>query len=220
MTHRRPRLIIADDHRLLVEGLQQTLGRNYDVVGVAYTGEEALEVAGAIDADCLLLDISLPGRNGLDILPDLLDLRPGLRVVVLTMHADRVLADASLAAGAMGFVPKDAGTDEVQTALGEALKGRRYISPRVPQMSRQLSLDARHLALARLTPRQQEVIRLLGEGLSSAEVGEVLGVSRAAVTGIRTRIREVLGLSNEFELVRFAILVRMATDDTPAASPP
>ncbi len=210
---KRPRLIIADDHRLLVQGLQQMLGRRFEIVGVAYAGEELLDVLRSTPADGLVLDLSLPGRSGIDLLPDIRTIQPELKILVLTMHVDRILAEASLAAGATGFVPKDSGMEEVEQALGEVLAGRRYISPRVPKFTHRVGLDAVHASLARLTPRQQTIVKLLGQGKTSAEIGEQLGLSQNTITFHRGRIRKVLGLSSEWELVRHAILVHLATSE-------
>jgi len=209
----RPRLILADDHRLLVQGLRQMLGTRYHIAGVAYDGESLLELLRTTPADCLLLDLSLPGRSGLEILPEVRALQPGLRVLVLTMHVDRILAEASLASGALGFVPKDAGMEELETALQEVLAGRRYLSPRVPKTSHRMGLDAAHLSLTRLTPRQQEILRLLGQGKSTAEIAHQFGLTPAAITWHRAHIRKALGLSTEWELARFAILVHLATGE-------
>ena len=219
MSGPRPRLIIADDHRLLVQGLQQILGKRYDVVGVAYAGDELLDLLRTTTADCLLLDLSFPGRSGLELLPDVHRIQPDLRVLILTMHVDRILAEASLAAGALGFVPKDSGMEELEAALAEVLAGRRYLSPRVPKSSHRLGLDAVHLSLSRLTPRQQEVLSLLGRGLSSADIAGHFGVSLNTVTWHRSHIRKALGLANEWELARFAILVHLATNDSEASGP-
>jgi len=208
--HQRPRLVIADDHRLLVQGLQKMLGRRFDIVGVAYAGDELLGLLRTTPADCLLLDLSFPGRSGLDILPDIQGLQPDLRIVVLTMHVDRILAEAALAAGALGFVPKDSGMEEVEKALTEALAGRRYLSPRIPKFTHGVGLDATHLSLSRLTPRQQEILRLLGQGKTSAEIGDSLGLSENTITFHRVRIRKILGLSSEWEMARFAILLHLA----------
>ena len=109
MSDRRPRLIIADDHRMLVQGLQQMLGRRFEIVGVAYAGDELLELLRTTPADCLLLDLSLPGRSGLELLPEVRRIQPDLRVLVLTMYLDRILAEASLAAGAQGSFPRTRG---------------------------------------------------------------------------------------------------------------
>ena len=212
MTEGRPRLVIADDHRVVVQGLQQLLGGRFDIVGVAYAGDELLALLASTPSDALLLDLSLPGRNGLDILPEIRALQPDLKVLVLTMHADRVLAEASVAAGALGFVPKDAGMDELELALAQVLAGRRYVSPRVPKSSHKVALDAMHASLARLTERQQTILRLLGQGLSSAEIGQKLGLSENTITFHRRRIRAILGLATEWELMRQAILVHLATD--------
>jgi DNA-binding NarL/FixJ family response regulator len=205
--------VIADDHRLLVQGLQQMLGRRFDVVGVAYAGDELLEVLRRTTADCLILDLSLPGRSGIDLLPDIRKVQPGLRILVVTMHVDRILAEAALAAGALGFVPKDSGMDEVETGLREVLAGRRYLSPRVPRHSARVGLDAMHASLARLTPRQQTILRLLGQGETSAEIGARLGLSESTVTFHRQRIRKALGLSSEWALLRHALLVHLATSE-------
>jgi len=212
VTEGRPRLVIADDHRVVVQGLQQLLGGRFDIVGVAYAGDELLALLASTPSDALLLDLSLPGRNGLDILPEIRALQPDLNVLVLTMHADRVLAEASVAAGALGFVPKDAGMDELELALAQVLAGRRYVSPRVPKSSHKVALDAMHASLARLTERQQTILRLLGQGLSSAEIGQKLGLSENTITFHRRRIRAILGLATEWELMRQAILVHLATD--------
>ncbi len=210
MTRPRPRLMIADDHRLMVQGLSEMLGRRFEIVGVAYAGDELLGLLKRTEADCLLLDLSLPGRNGLELLPDIRKLQPDLRVLVLTMHVDRILAEAALAAGATGFVPKDSGMDELETALKEVLAGRRYLSPRVPKLTRRVGLDAMHASLSRLTPRQQEILTLVGQGKTSAEIGQRLGLSEPTITFHRQRIRKILGLSSEWELTHFAILVHLA----------
>ena len=220
MKGRRARLLIADDHKLLVQGLQQMLARRFEVVGVAYAGDQLLELLRTTAADGLILDLSLPGRSGIDLLPDIRRAQPDLRILVLTMHVDRILAEAALGAGALGFVPKDAGMEEVEKALQEVLAGRRYLSPRVPRHTSRVGLDAMHASLARLTPRQQRILKLVGQGRTSAEIGDRLGVSEATITFHRQRIRKALGLSSEWALLRHALLVHLATsdeEDTPAA---
>lgn len=214
MKRERPRLVIADDHRLLVQGLQQMLSRRFEVVGVAYSGDELLELLRRVSADGLILDLSLPGRSGIDLLPDIRRAQPDLKVLVVTMHVDRILAEAALAAGATGFVPKDSGMEEVELGLREVLAGRRYLSPRIPRHSDRVGLDAIHASLAKLTPRQQTILRLIGEGHTSADIGAKLGLSEATITFHRQRIRKTLGLSSEWALVRHALLVHLAASDT------
>ena len=204
----RARLILADDHALFVEGLTRVLRPRYDVVAVAHSGDELLELLPSTRADCLLLDLSLPGRSGLDLLPDVRSVQPELRVLIVTMHLDRVLAEASLAGGAQGFVPKDSGIEELEVAIEEVLAGRRYLSPRVPKTSHRVALGAKQLGFARLTPRQQEIVRLIGLGKTTAEIAAHLGLSQSTVTFHRHNIRTALGIDSEWGLIRYAVLVQ------------
>ena len=213
MSRARPRLLIVDDHRLLVQGLQQMLGKRYDIVGVAYAGDELLALLRHTPADGLLLDLSLPGRSGLELLPDIHAIQPDLKVLVLTMHVDRILAEAALAAGATGFVPKDAGMEELERALERVLAGERFLSARVPRITHRVGLDAVHASLARLTPRQQTILRLIGKGRTSGEIAAKLGLTESTITFHRQRIRRLLGLTSEWELVRHAILIQVASQE-------
>ncbi|OYV62988.1 MAG: hypothetical protein B7Z72_14605 [Gemmatimonadetes bacterium 21-71-4] len=166
--------------------------------------------------DGLLLDLSLPGRSGLELLPDIHALQPELRVLVLTMHVDRILAEAALAAGATGFVPKDAGMEELERALEAVLAGKRFLSDRVPKVTHRVGLDAMHASLARLTPRQQTIMRLNGKGKTSGEIGAKLGLTESTITFHRQRIRRLLGLASEWELVRHSILIQVAAQEEKA----
>jgi DNA-binding NarL/FixJ family response regulator len=205
----RARLILADDHHLLVDALRAMLAKSFNVVGVAHEGDALLALLKKTDADCLLLDLGMPGRNGLELLPDIRALKPALKVLVVTMHLDRSLADAALQAGAHGFMPKDSGLEELSTAIGEVLAGRRYLSPRVPPITNRMSLGAAHLGLAQLTPRQHEILRLIGDGKTTAEMAEALGLSARTVGFHRTNIRKALGVDSEAGLTRWAVLFRL-----------
>ena len=207
----RARLILADDHHLLVQGMRSLLEARFDVVAVAHSGAELLAVLERTDADCLLLDLAMPDHNGLELMPDIKALRPDLKVLVVTMHLDRVLADAVLHAGAHGFIPKDSGTEELEAAIRTVLAGRRYVSPRVPKISYRVALGAEHEALARLTPRQQEILRLIGLGKTTAEIARTLGVGPSVVSFHRHNTRKALGIESEWGLVRYAILMQVST---------
>ncbi len=123
------------------------------------------------------------------------------------MMLDRGLAEAALSAGANGFVPKDAGSDELRTAIAQVLAGLRYLSPRVPKTSHSLSLGARHVSLHRLTPRQQEIVLLLGEGRSGVEIAHTLAVGASTITFHKHNIMRALGIESEASFVKFAVLV-------------
>jgi len=131
MTSTRPRLLIADDHEHVAAGLSALLAPDYEVVAVVGHGDRVVDEAAAHRPDLLLLDLWLPGRNGLDLLVDLAQAHPDLRVVVLTMHADIVVAVEAMNRGARGFVLKDSGYDELHAALKQVLSGHPYLSPRV-----------------------------------------------------------------------------------------
>ncbi len=210
---RRARIFIADDHPMLVEALRTLLEPHFDIAGTANSGDAILAALPAARPDALLLDLNMPGRSGLDLLPVLVRGFPALRILVVTMYVDRVLAEASLLAGAHGFVPKDSHVDELVVALNEVLAGRRYVSPNVPRQSNRVSLGARHLGLARLTPRQQDIVRMIGAGRTTAEIADALGVSVHTVSFHRKNIRRVLGIDSDWGLVRYAILVSVGDDE-------
>lgn len=212
MTGGKPRLILADDHPMLVEGLRTMLVEKFDVVGVAHSGDDLLKLLKIQDADCLLLDLSMPERNGLDLIPDVRAARPGLKILIVTMHLDRVLADAVLHAGANGFIPKDSGREELESAISEVLAGGRYLSSRVPPVTWGAGMGAQHPALATLTPRQREILGLIAQGKSTADIAAVTGVSPNTITFHRANLRKKLGIDSEWGLVRFAILIQVGQD--------
>ncbi|MEK7667934.1 MAG: response regulator transcription factor [Gemmatimonadota bacterium] len=209
----KSRLIIVDDHRMVVEGFCSTLAPTYDIVGVAYGSEDLLALLRSRRADCLLLDLQLPDRHGINLIPDVLALQPELRILIVTMFLDRCLADAALAAGAYGFIPKDASGDELRCAITDVLAGRRHLSPRVPKRSERTSLDALHPGYQCLTPRQQAVVRLFGDGKTETEIADVLGVAPSTVTFHKQKAQRALGLRTDSELLRYAVLIRLCLED-------
>ena len=187
----RPRLIIADDHHMMVEALRGVLARDHEIVGVAHTADAILETVARVEADVLLLDLSLPGKNGLELMPDIGRLAPALR------------------SGASGFVPKDADLSELAQAISAVMAGGTYMSPRVPPSSNRMALKADHAALAQLTPRQHEIMGLIADGRTSPEIALQLGLSERTVAFHRTNIRAKLGVDSEHGLMRYALLMRL-----------
>lgn len=212
MTASRPRLVLGDDHHLMVEALRTALAVKYDVLAVAYTADEILAAVEAHRPDLLLLDLSLPGRNGLELIPELIERSPATRIIVVTMHLDRVIAESSLRKGAQGFVPKDAGLEELDRAIQSVLCGESYISTRVPSSSNRVAMDATHAALAALTPRQHEIIRFVADGLTSTEIAKRLGLSERTVAFHRTNIRTKLGIDSDGGLLRYALMLGLHGD--------
>lgn len=211
----RPRLFLVDDHQLLLEGLKLALQERFDIVGTATTGAGVLNSCRELKPDAVLLDLSLPDRSGLEIIADLHAELPDIKIVVVTMHADRVMADASLQTGAHGFLPKDAGILELTDAITRVLAGYRVVSDRIPKLvtTRSTLADAA-LGLSQLTPRQRKIVHLIGEGQRTADIAAHLGCSAPTVSFHRMSIRKALGLQSEFALLRYALLVRLSEQES------
>jgi DNA-binding NarL/FixJ family response regulator len=205
----KPKLLLVDDHHLVLEGLRLELQEEFDIVGTVAQGTAVAAECRRLGPDLLLLDLSLPDRSGLEVIDEVLVEKPTMRILVVTMHRDRVLADAVLQAGASGFIPKDAAVDELRWAIRAVLAGSRYVSPLVTEGADPYP-DGLSFDLGRLTQRQQQVVRLLGDGKSTARIAEELQVSPNTVTFHRVRIRKALGIGTEWGLMRYALVVRMS----------
>lgn len=202
----RTRVHIADDHTLVAEGLRAGLSRSFEITGVSATAADTIAQVGELTPDVLLLDISLGPTNGLKLIRPLLAAHPKLRIVVVTMHSDALLAETAFDVGAHGFVPKDAGTADLVSAIRAVAAGDRYLSASVAPHHDDASPPPS--LTTGLTPRQTEVLALIAQGLSGEAIGAALGVAVPTVAFHRQRIREALGLKTEWELVRYAILAK------------
>lgn len=199
------RILIADDHQLFAEGLSSGLSTRFEICGISSTADDVLRAVIQLKPDVLLLDVGLGRTNGLKLIGPLLSARPSLRIVVVTMHSDRLLAQTAFRAGAHAFVPKDSGIPDLCLAIDAAARGEQYLSADVPSQPK----GDGNLSLAvGLTPRQREVTLMIGDGLSSAAIAARLSISVPTVTFHRQQIRKALGLKSEWELLRYAILVR------------
>ena len=215
MPDSRTTIVLGDDHHLMVEALRSALNMNHHVVAVAYTATEIVAAVRDHRPDILLLDLSLPERNGLELITELRALSPGTHIIVVTMHLDRLLADRALALGASGFLPKDAGLEELEQTIRVVMRGETVISPRVPTSTNRVALMAAHAALAQLTPRQHEVITWIAKGLTSQEIATRLGLSERTIAFHRANIREKLGVDSTLELLRYAVLLQLDQVDIP-----
>jgi DNA-binding NarL/FixJ family response regulator len=204
---RRAAVLICDDHPLMSHGLRSLLKPAYMAVGVVNDGREVMNEIERTRPDILLLDLSMPHRNGLELLPDITAAFPALKVLVVTMHVDRALADLALQKGAHGFIPKEASAEELNGAIDAVLAGKLFISPRVPRRSFRDQAALQHPALDRLTPRHLQILRLIGDGKSTNEIADEIGVSPRTVEFHRASIRKALGITTEWGLMRFAIML-------------
>jgi len=215
----RHTLVLADDHDLVARGLATLLAPHHDIVAVLHSGTELYACLAKLSPPpaCLLLDISMPGQSGLDVLPELRRRWPRLNVLMLTMHTDRVLAEAAIGLGAAGYVPKDAGLPELLGAIDAVCTGHQYVSPLIPKHTERTGLQALHPALASLSPRQEQILLLLAEGRSSATIARQVGLSESTIAFHRANLRRKLGIDSELGLHRFAVLMRTSlTERSPS----
>lgn len=209
---RRAAIMIADDHPLVSQGLKAVLKPQYFVVAVESDAREVIGTAMRNRPDVIILDVSMPHRNGLELIPELVAAVPDAKIVMVTMHVDRTLADLAMQSGAHAFLPKESSADELNHAIAEVLDGKRFISPRVPRRSFRDGVAVEHPELDRLTPRHLEILRLIGDGKGTAEIAEELGLSPRTVEFHRASIRKALGITTEWGLMRFAIMLRVGRD--------
>jgi DNA-binding NarL/FixJ family response regulator len=205
---KRPRVLLADDHCVVAEGLRGLLQPHFEVVGIVSDGRELLAAARALDPDAIVLDVSMPSLNGIDAARQLRAAKSRAKVVFLTMHREAAYAARALEAGASGFVLKHSAAAELVTALQEALKGGTYITPQIAGEllgSFRRGDPAGAEALDDLTPRQREVLQLVAEGRSAKEIAAVLRISRRTAEFHKARLMETLGVRTTAELVQYAI---------------
>ncbi len=204
----RPRVLLADDHRLVAEGLKSLLSPEFELLDVVEDGRALVAAAKKLRPDVIVADITMPHLNGIDALAQLKRDNPGVKVVFLTMHLDVTYARRALEAGALGFVLKHSAPAELVTAIRAALKHQTYITPalagKVFQAIRQEPQSAADPA-TKLTPRQREILQLVAEGRSAKEIADTLAISARTVEFHKYQMMEALGLHHSAELIHFAI---------------
>jgi DNA-binding NarL/FixJ family response regulator len=204
----RPRILLADDHRIVVEGLRSLLTSEFDLVGVAEDGRAMVSAARKLQPDLIVADIAMPNLNGIEAFMQLRREMPRVKVIFLTMHEEIAYARRCLEAGALGFVLKHAASSELIMAIRTALAGNIYITPSltgdVLRAMRERPQSQGEPA-ASLTPRQRETLQLMAEGRSAKEIAKSLSISARTVEFHKYQMMEVLGLHNSTELILFAI---------------
>jgi DNA-binding NarL/FixJ family response regulator len=201
-------VLLADDHRMVTEGLKALLSDEFELVGVAEDGRTMVEAAEQLRPDVIVADISMPNLNGFEALARLKKSCPDVRVVFLTMHQNASYARRALDAGASAFVVKHAAPEELVLAIRAALRGATFITPSLAKLvmeNGQNGARAEKEGAKALTPRQREILRLLAEGRSAKEVASDLAISARTVEFHKYQIVEVNGLRTSAELVHFAI---------------
>jgi DNA-binding NarL/FixJ family response regulator len=205
-------VLIADDHAIVRQGLKQILSHdlNLQVVGEASNGDEVLEMVERLRLDAVVLDITMPGKNGLEVLKELKRRHPDLPVLVLSMHPEDQFAIRILKAGAAGYVTKESAPEELIGALRKVCQGGKYVSP---QLAEKLAVfiedDKGKLPHEKLSDREYQVFRMLVLGKTVSEIAEELVLSIKTVSTYRTRVLEKLKMDTKAEMTRYALQNRL-----------
>jgi two-component system, NarL family, response regulator NreC len=202
------RVLIADDHGVVAEGLKHLIEAQQDlqVIGIVADGREAVRTAREAQPDVVVMDLSMPELNGADATRAILERDPKCRVIVLSMYAEREYVRRALRAGAVGYVVKRSAAKELVDAIRAVHAGQRYLSPRIADVViDDYSAEERDDPLAKLSAREREVLQLLAEGKTGAEIAQRLALSPKTVETYRARLVEKLGIRDVAGLVRFAI---------------
>jgi DNA-binding NarL/FixJ family response regulator len=206
------KVLIADDHAILRRGLKEILMRELDGVtcGEAESAQQVLDQVQSDDWDLLILDITMPGRGGLDVLGNLKALRPKLAILVLSMHPEDQYGRRVLKAGASGYMNKESAPEELMKAVRKLLSGGRYVSQALAEkLASDLSQDSGRPAHERLSDREFEVLRKIASGKTVSQIAEELHLSVPTVSTYRARLLEKLSLSTTAELIHYALRDRL-----------
>jgi DNA-binding NarL/FixJ family response regulator len=207
------RIVIADDHTIVREGLRQLLVATGDmeVVAVAGDGFEALKKVRELEFDVLLCDLSMPGKSGVELIKQVKNEKPKLRILVLSMHEERQYAIRAIKAGASGYLTKDSAAAQLASAIRKVASGGAFISAEVAE---QLALSAMPGAEAAphtlLSDREYQVFELLTAGRTVSEIAEQLNLSVKTVSTHKARLMEKMGIDNAADLIRYAITHQLA----------
>jgi DNA-binding NarL/FixJ family response regulator len=202
----KPRVLLADDHRIVAEGLRNLLAADFEIIGTVEDGEALVNAARELAPDVIVADVSMPGLNGIEALKLLKAENDKTKLVFLTMHTEVAYARRALEAGACGFVLKHCAPEELVLAVRAALLGQCFITPALAaKLVADGKGDVSSDPMAALTPRQQEILRLAAGGRSAKQIGSELGISTRTVEFHKYQLMETLRLRTSAELVHFAI---------------
>ena len=207
----RKRILIVDDHPMMRQGLAQLIGAEPDlaICGEAENAERALDSIGDLKPDLVLADISLPGKNGLELIKDFHAMQPGLPVLVISMHDESLYAERVLRAGGRGYIMKQEGGKKLMLAIRQVLEGKIYVSEKMSaeilEMFSGRRAGTESSPVEKLTDREFEVFQLIGQGKGTRESAEKLHLSIKTVEVHRANIKAKLKLKSASEMIRFAV---------------
>ena len=203
----RAKVLLADDHAIVAEGLATLLKDQFDLVGTAPNGSALIDAARQLRPDVIVADIAMPVMSGMEALRRLKAAKNGAKVIFLTMHADAELATEAFRAGASGYVLKHSAGEELVTAIREVLQGRIYLTPLITKEVIATLSEAAPKPEVKLTARQREVLRLIAEGRRMKEIAAILDLSTRTVETHKYEMMRSLGVESTAELVRYAIQI-------------
>jgi len=204
----KPRVLLADDHTLVLEGFRKLLEEHCDLVGTAEDGRALIEAAERLQPDLVLLDISMPRLNGIDAARKLKKTYPGMKFIFVTMHADSSYVNEAFKAGASGYLLKRSAAQELVQAIQAVSSGNYYVTPLVTKdvISTFLAPGRPQIpATDDLTARQREILQLVAEGFSAKEIAAQLKISHRTIEFHKAKIMELLNLHTTADLVKYAV---------------
>ncbi|HEX3941898.1 MAG TPA: response regulator transcription factor [Acidobacteriaceae bacterium] len=206
----KPRILLADDHALMLDGLSRLLANDFDIVGTAENGRTLIAQAVRLKPDVIMLDVGMPEMNGIEAARRLARVLPSAKIVFVTQRLDRAYLHAAFSAGAMGYVTKQSAASELVEAIRSALEGRYYVPALAGEAAQRFaSLDTTknpaEMFGTRLTPRQREVLQLVAEGKTAKEISTALNISVKTVEFHRNCLMDELGIRTTAELTRYAL---------------
>jgi DNA-binding NarL/FixJ family response regulator len=206
-----PRVMLADDHTMLVEAFRMLLQTHCEIVGSVSDGRALLESAPQLKPAVIIVDIGMPLMNGFEAGLRLKELMPAVKLIFLTMNGDPELAMEAMRSGASGYLLKSSAGSELIRAIDMALKGKTYVTPQIARGMQKAFINnpASKVRDKTLTPRQREVVHLLAEGKSMKEIASVLNVTPRTVAFHKYRVMEVLSLKTNADLIQYAIKTRI-----------
>ncbi|HEY5915954.1 MAG TPA: response regulator transcription factor [Chryseolinea sp.] len=207
------RILLADDHPMIRAGFKSMLDKNerFEIVGEAGNGKELIALAGQLNPDIILVDISMPVMSGLDSLEELSNQNPGVRIIVLTMHEEREYILQALKSGAAGYLIKNIERFELERAIITVYEGGKYFSPIITNILAEAVSKPETSDVAEVTPREKEVLELVAQGNSTKQIADLLGISIRTVESHRINMLKKLKVNNTAGLIKKAIELKILT---------
>ena len=202
---RKPRILLADDHTLVLEGFRRILEGHYELVGTVGDGYALLEAAKTMQPDIVILDISMPLLNGIDAAAQLKKICPKAKIIIVTMHANTDYVRSAFEAGASAYVLKRSAVDELEQAIRAVLEGHSYITPLITKELVDVFLATGSEKSGGLTPRQREVLQHLAEGRTAKEIANLMNITPRTVEFHKGQIMDHLNLRTTADLIKYAL---------------